>query len=334
MTHLAEVKREAETRRQARREKEAWEEAEILEAIRLVEEFEREEALKAELLRQEQERLAEERRQKELEERILREGERRRAVTAKFEGLREVLSTLHETQRDMVQQHHDECEQQLEHKAKAELTSLRDRHHAERDWLQTKVETQVTKREAMFKSEYAARLAEERQIEGQYATKLQTFYGVKPSGEEKIQAAMDTLKRRMDKEFMAWKKWMDGELDTYRYHIHEEQAVREELMAENERRSESNAQETRVAFTKRKTAELWWVREAFEERDRLLDGLEVDEIENGEDLDAWFADGPLEEALPLESLAATDDEVVWHDTLEFRIPEWKNSEAFISLGKH
>ncbi|KAI8628096.1 hypothetical protein F5Y19DRAFT_153366 [Xylariaceae sp. FL1651] len=319
MAQLGEVKRQAEARRQARLEREAQEEAEIQEAIRLVEEFEREEELKAELLRQEQERLAEERRQKELEERIRREGERRRTIAVKYEELREVFWRLNETQRVVIRQHHDECEMQLKSKADTELRSLIDQHRSERDWLKAKVEARISKREAVFKKEYAARVAEERRIEEQYAAKLQAFWDGKQDSEEKIEVAMRDLKKKMDAGFTSWKKWMDTELDTYRYHVQEEQAIREELMVEKERRIEGNARENLNAFAKRRRAELRWMREVFDERDRLLSDMELDEIENGEDIDAWFTEGPLEELSP--SASATGDTVAdMDDYRAFRVP--------------
>ncbi|KAI3322180.1 hypothetical protein HD806DRAFT_139765 [Xylariaceae sp. AK1471] len=304
MTQLSEVKHQADLRRQARLIKEAQDEAELQEAIRLVEEFEREEALKAELLRQEQERLAEERRRKELEEHIRREGERRKAVAAKYEALREVLAELHETQRSVVQRDQEEREAQLELKSDTELRSLLERHRAEHGWLVAKVEAKIAKREAVLKAEYAARIVEEREIEGQYAAKLQAFWRAKEGGEEKVQAAMLDLKRKMDKGFAAWKKWMENELERYCHHMHEELDIREELMKEQRRRLEIGACEGGYALAKRKAAELRWVREVLEERDRLLDGMEVDEIDNGEDIDAWFAESLSEETMHLESLVA------------------------------
>ncbi|KAJ2976410.1 hypothetical protein NUW58_g8091 [Xylaria curta] len=52
-----------------------------------------------------------------------------------------------------------------------------------------------------------------------------------------------------------------------------------------------------LALARRRNAELRWVEEVVAERERLLQELENEEVENGEDIDTWFAEGPLEEAL-------------------------------------
>ena len=95
----------------------------------------------------------------------------------------------------------------------------------------------------------------------------------------------------------AWKSWMDGELEAYCHHVREEHAISEELLDEKERRLRSKARDAAQALARRNAAELRWVGEVMEERGRLLQELETDEIENGEDIDTWFAEGPLEEAL-------------------------------------
>ena len=40
----------------------------------------------------------------------------------------------------------------------------------------------------------------------------------------------------------------------------------------------------------RKTAELKWVEIVILERGRMLSEMEMNELENGEDIDAWFAE--------------------------------------------
>ncbi|KAI0549038.1 hypothetical protein F4679DRAFT_286522 [Xylaria curta] len=297
MTQLAALKEHAASRRQKRLDKEAAEEAAIQEAVRLVEEYEREEELKAELLRQERARLAEERQRAELEARIRREGERRRAVTLRFEELRATFEDLHATQQTIVAQTHEKREQQLAQKSEEAFRRLFEMHELERELQRAKVEARIAEREEKFRAEYVARLAEERQIEEQYAAKLRTFWGGRKGGEEKVRAALLDLQVKMNEGFKVWKIWMDGELDTYHHHVREELAIGEELMDEKERRVRSRAREAALALATRNAAELRWVREVMEERGRMLRELESDEMENGDDIDTWFAEGPLEEAL-------------------------------------
>ncbi|KAH8161208.1 hypothetical protein CIB48_g7052 [Xylaria polymorpha] len=269
MAQLATLKEHAATRRQQRQDVEAAEDAAILEAIRLVAEFEREEALKAELLRQEQARVAEERRQAELEERIRREGERRRAATLKFEELRATFAALHGTQREMVVRNHARRERQLARKSEDVFRRLLEMHELERELQRAKVEARIAQREDAFRAEYVARVAEERQIEehGRWG---------RPRGLEELG------------------RWRAR---AYRHHVREELAAGEALMDEKEGRLRARACEAAVVLVRRNAAELAWVREVVEERARLLSELETDEIENGEDIDTWFAEGPLEEAL-------------------------------------
>ncbi|TGJ88527.1 hypothetical protein E0Z10_g237 [Xylaria hypoxylon] len=290
MTHLAVFKQEAESRRAERLEREAWEEAEMQEALRLVEEFEREEELRAHALREKELRLAEERRQRRQEEQI----RQRQEAAARFEELRDVFSELHETQRTVVQQQQDKRARQLRIKGDAVRCRLFDMHDLERETHRAKVDARIAKREDQFRTEYIGRAAEERQIEEQYAAKLQAFWAGKEGGEKELQAAMMGLKRRMDGWFEAWQKCMDDDLTAYRQSVREEEAIRDELMDEKEQRLESRTREVGLGVAKRKTAELRWLREVFEERGRLLDELETGEIEKIQDIDDELPEDPVE----------------------------------------
>ncbi|KAI1428167.1 hypothetical protein F5Y12DRAFT_78419 [Xylaria sp. FL1777] len=293
MRDLAVFKREAEARRQERLDREAQEEAELQEALRLVREFEREEEQNAQAQRERERRLAEERwrrRYKELE------AERREAA-ARFEELREVVAELHESQRVAVQLHQDKRERQLHIKGDAVRRRMREQHELERETHRAKVEERIARREDKFKTEYRARAVEERQIEEQYAAKLRQFWDGREGGENEIDAAMTDLKRQMNGWFQAWKQWRDGDLAAYRHSLREEQAIHRELMDEKERRLESRTREVGLGVAKRKTAELRWLREVFEERGRLLDELETSEIKKlGDVADEYPGDLVVEEA--------------------------------------
>lgn len=295
MEQLTNLKSEATARRRARLERETQEAAEIQEALRLVEEFEREEALKAELLRQEQERLAEERRQRELEERIRREEERRQAVEAKFQEHREIFTHIHELQRVIVQRDHKSEEANLENDNAAALADLREKLELDREKLNSATKVKFAKREYALNCEFAARVAEERRIEEQYHAKLNVYWSHRPDGEVRVEVAMKELKRKMDNGYQSWERWRESELGDYLWGLREEQVIREELMQESERRLAESTREDQIALSLRKVAELRWVDEVIEERRRMLTDMETDEIENGEDIEAWFADEPLDE---------------------------------------
>lgn len=308
MEHLATVKAAADARRRDRADREAREEAAVQEAIRLVEEFEREEALKAELLRQEQERLAREKRERELEEHIRREGERRRAVAAKFEKLRGLFAELNVAQRDIVREDNEMREKRLRERSEEVFGRLREAHEAEREARRVRAEAKIARREAKFRAEYGARAAEERRIEAEYQAELKAFWGARRGGEEAMRAAMDDLRRKMEEGFREWKKWADHELEVYLYHVREEQSIGEEMMEEKERRLRERAREAVRARARQRIAELRWLSEVMAERDRLLEEMEVDEMEDGEDIDAWFAEGSLEDELSTSPWEQTGEE--------------------------
>ncbi|KAI1143315.1 hypothetical protein F5Y05DRAFT_368240 [Hypoxylon sp. FL0543] len=305
MEQLAAVKRGAEERRQARRDRESQEqaaiqqeEAEIQEALRLVEEFEREEALKAELLRLErleQRRLAEERRARLLEERIRREGERRQAVEVKFLVLREILSNIHELQRIIIQSSHTEEETEIRRMGDSALADFKEKRKLDWQELNITAKARLDKKENTLNREYVARVAEERRLENQYQFELEVYWSHKKGGEAEVEGAMKDLKRRMDSRFKEWEKWRNNELENYRYVIKEDLGIQEELMQETERRLIDDTREKQKAFSLRKAAELRWMDVVMEERDGMLANMEVDEIENGENIDAWFEDDGLDD---------------------------------------
>ncbi|KAI5918302.1 hypothetical protein F4810DRAFT_726180 [Camillea tinctor] len=313
MEQLRELKAGAQRRRDARREREAVEDAEIQEALRLVAEFEREEALKAELLRQEQERVAEERRQRELEERIWREGERRKTVEVKFRELREVFQYIHQLQGLLVLRDHLKEEEDVQSQGLAALEELRGKHKAEREVLTAAADLRISRKEKKLEEEYAARVAEERRVREQYHAKLEMYWAGKKDGIEKMGEALETLRGKLDKSFEVWKKWSKDELEKHRYNVREEQAIQEELMEAAERNLTETMREIQKAFAKRKSAELHWVRVVIEERERMLVDMEVDEAENGEDIDAWFAEGALDE---MTDSASQESDWTW----AYRVP--------------
>lgn len=307
MEQLVAVKRDAATRRQEREEREAREEAEAQEAIRLVEEFEREEARKAELLRVEQERLAEERRQRELEERIRREEERRWAVASKFRGIREILANIHELQRAIIQRDHISEQIRLGEEGTASLEKLRADQRADREELDASTKTEISIREMNLRNEYARRVMAERRIENEYHARLKTYWASRKDGDAKIEDAMKKLKLKMDARFSKWEKWRNTDLDNYRWSVTEQQEIQEELMEERERRLVVSTREELVMFSLRKVAELRWVDVVMEEREKMLADMEEDEVENGEDIDAWFADDGLESSSSEEPPESAED---------------------------
>ncbi|KAI1176213.1 hypothetical protein F4777DRAFT_547510 [Nemania sp. FL0916] len=299
MNQLHAVKQAAETRRRERQQREAEEEAAVQEAIRLVEEFQREEDLKAELLRKEQARIAQEKRERALEEHIRREGERRQAVAIKYEALRATLASVHVLQRNAVSAHHERRHAQLQAKVETALERQREQHVAERAAAQARADARIAAREEVARDEYATRVLEERRIEATYQAKLSAFWSGRRDGALQAAQALRDLRLRMDNAFGVWQRWTDGELEAVRHAAREEQGIAEELLLEKERRLKARAGDVKAALKGKCEAERRWVEEVVMVRERALDEGEVEELESGEDIDAWFAEEPLEEVLEL-----------------------------------
>ncbi|KAK6067034.1 E3 ubiquitin-protein ligase rbrA 2 [Seiridium cupressi] len=308
MKQLHTVKQEAEVRRLARNEREAQEQAELAGVLRLIEEFEREEARKAHLLRLERQRQEREQREKELRERMQKEGERRRALAVKFQGLRRDLANLHERQRVEIVREHSKAEHILQYKAESTMTALVEKYTVERQV----IVSQCNKRLLDFKSaldhEYATRVKQERQVEEEYQQRLQAYWAGKSGGDAQMEDALLALKRRMDEGYRVWSKWMTNELETHRFLVQEDQAIQLELMDEAEKRLARESSQQRKAFISRKQAELKWVETVVLERETMVNDMEVDEIEDGDDIDAWLAQAGL------------DDTVADDDLWEYQVP--------------
>ncbi|KAK7755317.1 hypothetical protein SLS62_002824 [Diatrype stigma] len=169
MEQLAAVKRDAEERRFARARRDATEEAELAEALRQVAEFEREEALKAELLRREQQRRAR-------AAHVRREAARRGEVADRFRALRQELAAARVRQRAAVQQDHDAAGQDLERRDEAAREAAERQRAEEQEALREAADAQLAELEARMRAEYAARVAEERRIGAQYAAQLEAYW--------------------------------------------------------------------------------------------------------------------------------------------------------------
>lgn len=290
MDQLAAVKRSAEARRRTRRARQEAEEAEAAEAVRLVAEFEREEARKAELLRQEQE----ERERRALERRIEKELARRLGVELAFQGLRETLAAIHGRQMDAVTAALDEERRILEMDAAATLGAMEERHGALRESIAANTEATILEHRASLDHEYAARAREELHLEREYLSKLVEYYRGKADGAQKILAAMNDLECKMDSRFRTWQKWMHNELETFAFRAQEEQTVQLELLEHAERQLADKAASDRAALERKVLAQLKWLTVVVLERISMLADAEADELINNHDSDALFPENDLD----------------------------------------
>ncbi|KAM0278040.1 hypothetical protein ACHAQH_005409 [Verticillium albo-atrum] len=271
MEALAEKLAAAAARVEARLVREAEEE----EAVRLVEEFEREERLKEELLRAEAERA-------EAETRAEREAVRRVEVVERFERLRGQMEDLRELQDVLVGWQHDREGEVMKADAAAEEEALKERQLREGAEFDQTALDKVEAQEAAFRRDYATRVEEERTVETKYMLELQTFYEGRDEGEKMVRDAMRLFRRQMDKGWRAWSQWRDGEMAAYRVRVDEERAIRREGLYSVRARLEERLAEQVKEAARRTAAEMRWVDEVWREREGMVDELEVQELDEGE----------------------------------------------------
>ncbi|PNP53138.1 hypothetical protein THARTR1_06348 [Trichoderma harzianum] len=287
MEQLHAIKQAAEARRGQRVINERAEAEELREILAQIEEFERQEAWRLEIERLELERLELERWQAEVEERLKMEEMRRREVEIKYQQLREMLDELHELQQVMAESKQDENARDLAAEAESAKKQLEERQQAERDNLDSLMQTKLRAREDKYAKEYAARADLEHQLEEDYLAQLRDFWADKVDGEEQVEASMLPLRQRMDLAYRMWQRWRDDQLHHYRTKLEDERAVKEELMYSARKRNDAAYVDKETDLTRRMVAEKKWIQEVILERERLLVGMELRETED--DTDSLFA---------------------------------------------
>ncbi|KAK7969030.1 hypothetical protein PG988_008103 [Apiospora saccharicola] len=348
MEQLLAVKTAARQRQEQRALRQAQEDSEAAEAIRLVAEFEQEQARKAELLLRERERREAENRRRELEQRIKREEDRRVAVVTKFAKLRETLEELHALQHVAVVQELDRRATVLAHEAQVAQVSLSEMNDATRERLRADAAAKLANRRKELDHELAMRIEEERRVEEQYLAQLQAHYQwVDPKsnklakGKEKetdnkysddppkraavadlqIERLMKVFRRRNDEGFAVWRKWKDGDWETYHFRVTEKRDIMIESLDVTETRLNESKERERAAFKEERRAHLRWVDVVVEERQNMLTEMEAGERDNGgEDIAAWIAEQEALEAIANNKTIAT------HPKSFISFPLWQEEE--------
>ncbi|CRK20089.1 hypothetical protein BN1708_012737 [Verticillium longisporum] len=292
MDSLAEKLAAAAARVEARLLREEEEE----EAVRMVEEFEREERLKQELLRAEAESA-------EAEQRAEREAIRQSEVKDRFEKLRRQMGDLRELQDVLVGWQHDREVEVLKADGAAEEEALKERQLRERQEYDQTARDKVQVQELSFKRDYASRVAEERDVEAKYMLELQVFYEGRVEGAKMVGDAMTLFRRQMDKGWRAWSQWRDGEMAAYQARIDEERTIQEEGLCSVKARLEDRLAEQAREATRRTAAEMKWAEEVWREREAMMVELEREELDDGE-TGSWYSFRDAEEELPEEAEAS------------------------------
>lgn len=286
MQQLNDLKDAVQGRREQRRIREQAEAAELREILAQIEAFEREEARKAELERLEQARLAEERWQRQLKERIRQEGIRRKEVGLKYEELRARLDELHELQQVLVDSQQEEEAADLIKESKVKKEQLAEKQEAELADLDALVLSRMATKEQTFNRDYAIRAAQERKVEQEYHQRLQAFWSGKRGSDEEVETAMFPLRKRMDQGHRAWQKWKGEQLVLYRSRLDDERTIREELMYSAAQHLAGLYESREMELARKMVAEKKWMQQVILERERLLGAMEVQEMEG--DADSLF----------------------------------------------
>ncbi|KAK5987577.1 putative E3 ubiquitin-protein ligase ARI9-like protein [Cladobotryum mycophilum] len=293
------IKSAAEDRRYHRQLREDTEASELAEILAQIEEYEIQESLRDEQERQEQARLEEERWQREVKERTREEHQRRKEVEMKYQQLRQMLDELHDLQQVMIESEQGEEAKDLAEKSEEMKKKLLVRQEVSRKELDSQLLVKRREKEDAFAKEFAIRLAREKKLEEEYSTRLGEFWANKPGGEEEVKIAMLPLQQRLDREYQTWQRWRDEQLEAHRTKLEEERTVQDEYMYSARRRMEATCEEKEVEDRRRVLAEKKWIQEVILERERLLGGMEVQEMEG--DADSLFS--PENEAVLAQAAA-------------------------------
>lgn len=281
MEDLTEIKDRAQHRRQERDAATRAEERELREALRLIEEFEREEARKAELLRVEQDRIEEERRQAEAEARLLREESRRREVASKYTRERETLEGVTDLQDTMLRYQHDKELSALRTKARSDKEALAAKHSKDRADSRAYATAKLEKQESAWKEDYDARVKVERWMEAGYRARLEGLWPNRPDRKEPIDNAVRSYMKKNDARHREYEQWRATELEMESFRIEEQQAIRDELMDHAARQLDESIAKQTEDMTRRQAAESRWAEVVSAERWRMLVEMEDVERESG-----------------------------------------------------
>jgi hypothetical protein len=287
MQQLQDIKLAAQSRRREREQREREESEELRRALAQIEAFEREEAVKAEIQRQEQIRLEEERQQRELEERVRREIIRRREAEMKFQLLRPLLDLIHSTQDATLAAAHEQAARDLAEEAQQATEALETRTATDMSDLDAYIQTQLAEKEYGFSKDLAARSAAEKDMVDAYQRQLEDFWRNKAGGREEVDKAMQPLRKKMEQGYLAWQAWKSAELERLGERLEERRAMREELAYSARQRLRDKHEALELELVRRAVSEKQWLHVVVLERERMLSQAEGDEVEG--DTDSLFA---------------------------------------------
>jgi hypothetical protein len=267
---LRRYKARAESRSAAHRQRELQEDLELQKALRDVAEYEREEALKAQMLREELERVAAERRAMEAEHRRRREAARQAAMEVKHTELDELLTDLNSLQHTVLLYDQDRAQEEGQAKAAKAQKEFADHKKDVLAKLQTAVAAKLAAVEAEWAREHQLRVITERQLEKEYRYQLEKHWEGRPDSDANTRRALRAYMLRNDQRFLDYNQWRAEEWDKFNYRLGDELCIEEELLESARARLAEQLASEALELRKRLKAERRWFELVTQERMRLL----------------------------------------------------------------
>ncbi|KAK0383209.1 hypothetical protein NLU13_9122 [Sarocladium strictum] len=286
ITDLDNVKARANERREQRKLREDAKDADAQELraiLRQIEEFEREEARRAEVIAEQDRMAAQKRREQELLRRAQAESARIRDIGLKYQHLRESLDGLHDLQLALLEMDQQEASASQVAEELEIITQLEAKHEVKREEMATNLKAKISAREHAFAKEYRLRVNMEAKVESKFREQLQEFWGDREDGAVASESAMLRLQQRMDRRFLEWQMWQGQTIRQLRESLEEEVTVQNELMWSAEQLLKTRLEAGRKDLSKKMVAERKWIEVVMLEREKMVNEKEVEEIEGDAD---------------------------------------------------
>ncbi|KAL2889809.1 putative E3 ubiquitin-protein ligase ARI9 [Ceratocystis lukuohia] len=299
MADLSRVKEDAAVRtreRQQREAAEAVEAEELRQALAQIEEFEREEARKAELLRQEHARLEKDRRRIEYARRKTAELARQNQVEENFVIYNVAMEALGEMQIAQMARDHGEAMKALKEEATEAQRLMEVRNAVDKESVEAEGAGRLRELRQQLDSEMEERAAHAKRLADDYDEKLRNFYQSHSNADVLVSTAMAEYSAKHELGYRQWQAWRAGKEEALQFEVDEKQALREEANDVRRRRLEDSFGQRAEELESLETATRQWTELVMTERRRLLRAREnMEKNEMGDLLEDFEEDEKVDD---------------------------------------
>ncbi|KKF96108.1 putative E3 ubiquitin-protein ligase ARI9 [Ceratocystis platani] len=299
MADLSRVKEDAAVRtreRQQREAAEAVEAEELRQALAQIEEFEREEARKAELLRQEHARLEKDRRRIEYARRKTAELARQNQVEENFVIYNVAMEALGEMQIAQMARDHGEAMKALKEEATEAQRLMEVRNAVDKESVEAEGAGRLRELRQQLDSEMEERAAHAKRLADDYDEKLRNFYQSHSNADVVVSTAMAEYSAKHELGYRQWQAWRAGKEEALQFEVDEKQALREEANDVRRRRLEDSFGQRAEELESLETATRQWTELVMTERRRLLRAREnMEKNEMGDLLEDFEEDEKVDD---------------------------------------